>query len=214
MRKYSNSLLLSAAFIGLAGTPALAMNLDVAPSRSLSIQVAEANLDGAKNFVDNMAQKGIGFLGNQDLTEEQRTAEFRKLLNSSFDMATIGRFALGRNWKVATPAQQTEYQKLFKDMIVESYSRRFHEYNGQKLEVTGASADSNGDVLVSSSIVPPNGEAVKVDWRVRAGGGSYKVVDIVVEGVSMALTQRSDFASVIQRGGGNIDVLLQHLRQQ
>lgn len=192
-----------------AAMPAVAMDLRAAPRSTLVLSVA-ADTEAAKKFVDKMAQTGIGFLGNEGLTDEQRTAEFRKLLNNNFDMATIGRFALGRNWKTATPAQQAEYQKLFKNMIVEIYSRRFKEYNGQKLEVTGARADGDTDVIVSSSIIPPNGQKVSVDWRVR----NNKVVDILVEGVSMALTQRSDFASVIQRGGGSVEVLLEHLRQQ
>lgn len=212
MRHYSTSLLLTAAvfcFANVAGVQAA--NLSIAPARTLTVQVA-GDVEGAKSFINNMAQQGIGFLADQSLSEEQRKAEFRKLLNSSFDMATIGRFALGKNWKTATPAQQAEYQKLFKEMIVEVYSRRFNDYNGQKLEVTGATPDQNGDVVVNSSIIPPNGQTVKVDWRVRNKGNGYKVVDIIVEGVSMALTQRSDFDSVIQRGGGNVDVLLQHLR--
>lgn len=205
------------AFIGLSAVsaPVMAAPLDVAPQQTLAVSVADdASLEGAKKFIDSMAQRGIGFLGNETLTQEQRTAEFRTLLNSSFDMATIGRFALGRYWKSATPAQQTEYQKLFKSMIVSVYSRRFSDYKGEKMDVGGAIADQNGDVLVSSSIVPPNGQKVQVDWRVRAKGGGYKVVDIIVEGVSMALTQRSDFSSVIQSGGGDVEVLLQHLRQQ
>jgi phospholipid transport system substrate-binding protein len=192
-----------------AAAPAVAMDLRETPRGSLVVTVA-ANTEAAKSFVDKMAQTGIGFLGNEGLTDEQRTAEFRKLLNANFDMATIGRFALGRYWKTATPAQQTEYQKLFKTMIVKIYSRRFKDYNGQKLEVTAARADGETDVMVSSSIVPPNGQKISVDWRVR----NNKIVDILVEGVSMALTQRSDFASVIQRGGGNVDVLLEHLRAQ
>ncbi len=188
---------------------ALAMDLREMPRSTLAVTVA-ADTEAAKKFIDKMTQTGIGFLGNEGLSDEQRTAEFRKLLNSNFDMATIGRFALGRYWKTATPAQQSEYQKLFKTMIVKIYSRRFKDYNGQKLEITGARADGETDVMVSSSIIPPDGQKVSVDWRVR----NNKVVDILVEGVSMALTQRSDFASVIQRGGGNVDVLLQHLRQQ
>ncbi len=185
------------------------------PQQSLVVQATgERSVDGAKAFVDNMAMRGIGFLGNEQLTEEQRVAEFRKLLNSSFDMATIGRFALGRNWKVATPAQQAEYQKLFKEMIVKTYSRRFSDYKGQSLKVLSARTDGDNDVIVSSAIVPADGQEVSVDWRVRGKGGGYKIVDILVEGVSMALTQRSDFASVIQRGGGSIEVLLVQLRQQ
>ncbi len=211
MSRYYFPLLLGAALIGAPSS--YAMNLDAAPQHSLTVHVAaEANLEGAKGFIDSMAQRGIGFLGNEGLSEEQRAAEFRKLLNSSFDMATIGRFALGTNWKAATPAQQGEYQKLFKEMIVATYSRRFSDYKGQALEITGARADGT-DVIVSSAIVPTDGQKVKVDWRVR-NKGSYKVVDIMVEGVSMALTQRSDFASTIQRGGGSVEVLLEHLRQQ
>ncbi len=192
-----------------AAVPVSAMDLRETPRSTLALTIA-ADTESAKKFVDKMAQTGIGFLGNEGLSDEQRTAEFRKLLNANFDMATIGRFALGRNWKVATPAQQAEYQKLFKSMIVKIYSRRFKDYNGQKLEVTAARADGETDVIVSSSIIPPNGQKVSVDWRVR----NNKVVDILVEGVSMALTQRSDFASVIQRGGGSVEVLLEHLRQQ
>lgn len=187
----------------------------VAPQTALLVQVAnEKEVEAAKAFVDRMAQAGIGFLGNEALTEAQRKAEFRKLLNSSFDMDTIGRFALGRNWRTATSAQKAEYQKLFKAMIVSVYSRRFSDYKGEKLEVGSARIDGNNDVVVSSSIVPANGEKVQVDWRVRGKGGSYKVVDILVAGVSMALTQRSDFDSVIQRGGGNVEALLEHLRKQ
>jgi phospholipid transport system substrate-binding protein len=199
-----------------AGAPqAYSMNFEVAPQQNLLINVADdAKLEGAKNMITAMTQKGVSFLGDTSLNDEQRAAEFRKLLNENFDMAAIGRFALGRNWKTATPAQQTEYQKLFKDMIVKTYSRRFKEYNGQEVKVQSARADGETDIIVSSTIVPPSGPSVAVDWRVRQISGGYKVVDILVEGVSMALTQRSDFASVIQRGGGNIEVLLEQLRQR
>lgn len=168
-----------------------------------------ADLEGSKKFIDSMAQRGINFLADPNLSVDGRKAEFDKLLQTSFDTATIGKFALGTYWKTATPAQQTEYQKLFKSMIIEVYSKRFNEYKGQKIQVTGARADGDRDVLVSSTIIPPDGgDSVPVDWRVR----NNKVIDVIVAGVSMAVNQRSDFASVIQRGGGNVDVLLQHLR--
>jgi phospholipid transport system substrate-binding protein len=112
-----------------------------------------------------------------------------------------------------TSAQRTEYTASFKKMIVEVYSRRFSEYEGQKLEVRGSRPEGTADVLVKSAIVPPSGPEVAVDWRVRSSNGQYKVVDVIVEGVSMAVTQRADFASVIQRGGGDVEVLLAHLRQ-
>lgn len=170
--------------------------------------------EGAKNFIRSMGDRGINFLGNQSMSQSAKSAEFRSLLNESFDMATIGRFALGTYWKSATPAQQKEYMKLFNNMIVKVYSQRFSDYKGQKFEVKSVRKEGDKDHIVTSFIVPADGPQVQVDWRVRSKGGAYRVVDIIIEGVSMSMTQRSDFASVIQRGGGNVDALLTHLRQQ
>lgn len=198
----------------LAGFPAHAVTLDTMPARSAVIEVSGAKVDaGAQAFISNMAEKAISFLGNGSYSQTQKEGEFRKLLKNSFDMKTIGRFALGRYWGTATPQQQQEYMKLFEEMVVDVYAARFNEYQGQKLEVSGARPDGDKDTLVTSYIVAPTGgDKFKVDWRVRNKGGSYKVVDVIIEGVSMSLTQRSDFASVIQRGGGDMQALLVHLR--
>ena len=97
-------------------------------------------------------------------------------------------------------------------MVVKVYSDRFKEYKGQKFEVRGARPEGEKDVIVTSFILPEGGPEVQVDWRVRSKNGRFQVIDVIVEGVSMSVTQRSDFASVIQRGGGNVDVLLAHLQ--
>ena len=128
-------------------------------------------------------------------------------------MKTIGKFALGRYWRTATKAQKDEYLELFEDMIIETYARRFEEYQGQQIQVgTARSVGSNGDSLVQSSIISSGSPDVSVDWRVRKNGNTYQVIDVLVEGVSMSVTQRSEFSSIIQRGGGNIDALLEKLR--
>lgn len=173
-------------------------------------QVAE----GAKNFIIGMGDRGINFLGDQKMSQEAKKAEFGNLLNDSFDMNTIGRFSIGNYWNKATPAQQKEYLSLFNKMIVKVYSKRFSDYKGQKFDVRTARKEGAKDSIVTSFIVPSDGPEVRVDWRVRNKGGAYKVVDIIVEGVSMSQTQRADFASVIQRGGGKVEALLAYLRQQ
>ncbi len=189
---------------------AMAAAMD-APSRTSDLYVAVAATD-AKDFIVKMGDSAIGFLGNEGLSQAQKEAEFKKLLQGSFDMKTIGRFALGSYWNQASPAQQAEYLRLFEAMIVKVYSARFNEYKGQTLDVSAAKEDGK-DTLVTSYIVPQNGSKVRVDWRVRNKGSSYKIVDVIIEGVSMAMTQRSDFSSVIQRGGGNIEVLIDHLKK-
>lgn len=168
---------------------------------------------GAQRFIDNMAQKGLGFLADDSIDGEQKKREFAKLLNDTFDMKTIGRFSLGRYWRVSTAEQRREYLDLFNDMVIQVYSDRFSEYSGQTFETSGHRRESEKDTIVTS-YVSDDKTKVQVDWRVRHKNGHYKVVDVMVEGVSMSMTQRSDFSSVIQRGGGNVSVLLDHLRNQ
>lgn len=168
---------------------------------------------GAFDFVKSVTDRGLKFLADPAAAQPAKQAEFRALLDSSFDLTTIGRFVLGRYWNTATPAQQTEFQQLFRTMIVDTYSARFSEYKGQKLDVKAYRSIGKGDTLVNSFMVPANGgTTVPIDWRVRKEGSSYKIVDVIVSGVSMSVTQRSDFASVIQRGGGNVDALLNEMR--
>ncbi len=206
--------LISASSMATAAMPAVPSD-----AKASHILVAAASdqssvAEGAKNFIASMGDRGINFLGNPNMSQGAKTAEFRNLLNESFDMNTIARFSIGNSWKDMTPAQQQEYMTLFNKMIVNVYSRRFSEYRGQKFDVRTARKEGEKDFIVTSFIVPVDGPQVQVDWRVRNKGGAYKVVDILVEGVSMAMTQRSDFAGVIQGGGGNVDVLLSHLRTQ
>jgi phospholipid transport system substrate-binding protein len=170
--------------------------------------------EGARNFIDSMAGRAIEFLGDEAMSTDAKKNSFKKLLKDSFDMNTIGRFAMGRYWRSASPQQRDEYQKLFETMVVEVYSQRFSDYQGQRFEARTYRADGEKDTIVTSFIIPDQGSEIQIDWRVRYKDGKYKVIDIIVEGVSMSVTQRSDFSSVIQRGGGNVQVLIDHLREK
>lgn len=167
----------------------------------------------ARTFIDSVAARGIGFLSTDkaDLAEQRRL--FRVLLQDSFDLSTIGRFALGKYWRAATPAQRAEYQKLFEEMVIETYAARFSSYKGQKLTITSTKMVEDGDIMVGSKIVPIDGsENINVEWRVRPNGSTYKIVDIVIEGVSMAVTQRSDFSGLIGQKNGDITTLINYLK--
>ena len=190
-------------------------NITVKDSGFILVSTDKDRAESAKQFISNLAETGIGFLEDQTLSEDERKKEFRNVLKTNFDMKTIGRFALGRYWKTSSDEQKKEYLTLFENMVVDVYSRRFSEYNGEEFEVLSARPQGKKDAIVSSAIIPPSGPKISVEWRIRdKGNGTLKVIDIMVEGVSMSLTQRSDFASVIQRGGGNVDVLLSHLRTE
>jgi phospholipid transport system substrate-binding protein len=213
MKAFLGKMMVTSAALGLLVTPAIAGPYDLRTETSSSYTTIAATQTDAQQFIASMGDRGINFLGDEKMSQEAKQKEFKRLLNDSFDMNTIGRFALGTYWNSATPAQQKEYMKLFNDMIIRVYSKRFSDYKGQKFDVRSSQKQSEKDTLVTSYIVPNDGPEVRVDWRVRNKGGTYKVVDVVVEGVSMGQTQRSDFSSVIQRGGGKVEVLLDYLRK-
>lgn len=196
--------------------------LQIAMIVALSLFAVPAVAESAANseqvavdFVKATAEHGLTFLSQPNASTDQKKQEFKKLLNGSFDMDTIGKFAMGTYWRSATPAQQKEYLTLFRKMVVNVYAQRFGDYKGQKFEVKSARPVTGGDALVTSYIVPQDGgENIQVDWRVRNKSGSPKIVDVLVEGVSMSVTQRADFSSVIQQGGGGVDALLTNLRKR
>ena len=189
-------------------------NPDTPPlTTDISASQSSQTAQGAFKFVQSTAEAGLKFLSNPQSQQDEKRREFKKLLDNSFDLDTIGRFALGRYWNVATPAQQRDYLIQFRRMVVDVYASRFNDYKGQKFEAKSFRAISPTDTLVTSFIKPVDGSAdIQIDWRVRSKGNTYKIVDVLVSGVSMSVTQRSDFASVIQRGGGNVDVLINHLK--
>ena len=170
----------------------------------------------AQRFIESMAEEAVATLTATGLPREEQRARFRTLLRSYFDVPTIGRWVMGRYWRKATDEQRTEYLALFEALIVTTYAERFSQYSGEKLAVNRTlTNEESGDLLVFSRLVPPGGgEGVEVAWRVRGQTGNFVVVDVVVEGVSMGQTQRSEFASLIRRNGGKVEALLDELRRR
>ena len=157
----------------------------------------------AASFINDLVSDALKTLGNKQLSNDDRATRFRNLLDSDFDIPRIARFVLGRYWNEASEQDRQKFQKLFEEYIVRSYAKRFSEYSGEQVKVTGSRPESETSTLVQSQILRPNGAPpAKVDWRVRKDGAAFKIVDVDVEGVSMVLTQREEFSSVIQRSGG------------
>jgi phospholipid transport system substrate-binding protein len=168
----------------------------------------------AGTFVAQLAQDAINKLGTPDLGEEQRIERVRALFAEGFDIPLIARFVLGRYWRMATDAERTEYLNLFRELVVQTYARRFHEFVSARLRVLSVSRpNEDNDVVVAVEMQVQGKPPVRMDTRVRQGTG-YKIVDISIEGISMALTQRDEFASVIQRGGGRVEALLASMREK
>lgn len=172
--------------------------------------VAATPPEGAAKFVKWLADKALATLNTPGGNLEQREAAFQKLLREGFDLKLIGRFVLGRYWRTATPGQRDDFQRLFEEFVIKSYSYRLGGYKGENFTIISTRAAGEKDALVRTRIVRPSGPPITADWRVRAKGDRFRIIDVMVEGVSMAVTQRSEFAAVISRGG--FDGLLEALR--
>jgi phospholipid transport system substrate-binding protein len=129
-------------------------------------------------------------------------------------MPGIDRFVLGRYWKIATDSQKADFHKLFENLLVQSYAKTFAQYAGEKFQVSNARGNDDGSLLVNSQINRPNGDIIRLDWRIEDQSGTMQIADLLVEGVSLRTTHRSDIASAVQSNGGTVAGLLDALRQK
>jgi len=175
---------------------------------------AESFDAGAKRFIETLADKALSKQLIAAMNKDQQREHFRTLLNDHFAVKTIGRWVLGRYWRKATAAEHAEYLKLFENLIIRTYADRFSKLSVATLKVTDTATKGSKDTLVYSIFQEEGGQAIRVDWRLRARGGNFKIIDVMVEGISMGQTQRSEFASVIRANGGKVEGLLVELRKK
>ena len=166
-------------------------------------------------FIQDLGDQAIKIIADKQQASDQRNSKFTELLSTYFDLKTIGRFVIGRSWNAATPAQQAEYMDLFKALVIKNYGSRMTLYTGEGFEVIGIRPESEMDATVTSHITHPDGsQPTSIDWRVRQKDGKMGVIDVIVEGVSLSVTQRQEYAAVIQNNGGQIDGLLKAMRDE
>lgn len=167
-----------------------------------------------KLFIKNISEKAIAVIQQTEGAPSERRQSFRDLFNTTFDVSRISRFTLGRYWNRAAVTEREEYQALFVDFLVESYASRITGYNGETLSIEKATPKKKGDVVVRSHLLRPGQESIRLDWRLRNQDGNWLVVDIIAEGISLALTHRSEFASVIRKHGGDVSGLIDLMRNR
>jgi phospholipid transport system substrate-binding protein len=173
---------------------------------------ANASPDSARAFITQLGKETVDALQKSD-SPAQKAAKMEDILRRGFDFQTIGRFVVGRYWNTASEQQRNDYLKAFSDFVAKSYSRRLAEeatING--FNITNLRDLGDGDALVQTAITRPGGAPLNYEWRVRDSGGTVKIVDVVVEGVSLLVTQRADFTSVASQSG--MDGLIKSLRDK
>ena len=186
--------------------------LAAAPLFAASGAATKASPDSARAFITQLGKETVDVLQKSD-PPPQKAAKMEDILRRGIDFQTIGRFVLGRYWNTASPQQREAYLQAFSDFVAKSYSRRLAEeatING--FNITNMRDLGEGDVLVQTAITRPSGAPLNYEWRVRDSGGTVKIVDVVVEGVSLLVTHREDFTSVAGQSG--VDGLIKSLRDK
>lgn len=193
--------------------PLIALIIAVAPAR------ADQHLAPSSEFIRSLAERAITTLTTEGQTTEIRRDQFRDLFREGFAINGIARFVLGRYWRRASEDDRIEYLALFEDVIVNTWADRFSSYSGEKFTVQNAvdapsAHEAERVAIVRSLFFSDPQTPIRIDWRVASRGDIYKITDVMVEGISMANTQRDEFASVIRNNSGQIDALLEILRKK
>ncbi len=156
---------------------------------------------GAIQHIQLLGEQAFGALQRNDMSLEKRETILADILSRGFDLPLVARFVLGRYWRPATPEQRDSYVELFGQFVIKSYSRRIGGFAGSSFDIVGADPIGKSDFLVTTILRRKSGPSFKAGWRVRLIDDKHKIIDVIVEGISMAVTQRQEFAAVLKRNG-------------
>lgn len=191
------SMLLVAAFLGLGA------------QRAAAAQKVDQN--GARKVVREAVDQVLAVMARKDLSIQERRSLIEDIAFERFDFDTMARLVLKRDWRRFTPEQRGQFVKEFRKYLAASYGTRVERYHQEKVDITGDRIEPRGDVTVMTRIKGGPADGIEMDYRMREREGKWKVIDVVIEGVSLVQNFHSQFAGVISNGGP--DELLRKLKE-
>jgi phospholipid transport system substrate-binding protein len=174
---------------------------------------ADAVSEG-QQLIRSMGDTVIAIVSNRAMPKAQREERFRQIYRANFDHAIIAASVMGPAWKSASPEARQEYLGVFETYISKVYAAQLSTYSGEKFDVTKGEPDGNGSTIESRIVDSKSGRIVDIKWRVRPTEGKMKVRDVLIENISMAQTQRREFAAVLQQRGGKAEGLIAAIREK
>ena len=155
-----------------------------------------------RDVVQSTSDQVLAVLAEKDLSKQERRDKVRAIVLRSVDFETLSRLVLARNWTRFSPAQQQEFMQEFQDHLAATYGRRLDDYRNEKVAIVGDRQEPNGDWTVRTKILRGGGSNdINVDYRLRQSNGEWKVIDFIVEEVSMVANFRSQFQDIVASGG-------------
>ena len=187
--------------LGLAAAGALASF--GGPARAQATAQAQALVTGLSGELTQLVNSGR--------SDSQILSSFETILAKYADLTAIGASVLGPPWRSASSAQKQAFVKAFSHYLSQRYGKQFREYKSAQIKVTGAKDGGRVGVLVNSQVLRPGQETVNVDWQISSQSGSPKVVNLVIEGVSLLASERAEMGAMLDSAGGSLDKLIANL---
>lgn len=168
----------------------------------------------AGEFLESMTHDVFGKLDDPSLSQSEKEQELRSVFRQNFDVPAISRFVLGKHWSKASTAQRQNFVDAFEDMNTRQFLAMVGKFSEEMFSIVKVQKnDAKPNLsMVSTKIAQPEGEPVSAVWRIQSNDGQYKILDIVVEGVSMVITLRNEYGAVVRTEG--VDGLIADMRER
>jgi len=180
----------------------------------LGLALMGATVEGMRprQLIEETADQVLVILRDPDKTKDQRIALLEDIAYERFDFTTMSRLVLGRNWKKLSTEQQPEFVEQFTQYLANDYGKRIDRFDDQEIIFLGEREEPRGDVTVMTKIVDQASGDSEIDYRMRRGDDGWRIIDVVIEGISLVANFRDQFREVLSREGPA--GLLERLREK
>lgn len=166
----------------------------------------------AADFVKQTGDQLVAVVNGPGSAQDKRQ-KLTQIIDQTVAVSEIAKFCLGRFWRQATPAQQQRYMNLFHEVLVTNITSKLGDYKGVAFTM-GRTAPDGDNVAVGTTVTRPNNPPTDVRWVITNAGSAPKIIDVIAEGTSLRLTQRSDYASYLSHNNDNIGALINAMQHQ
>ena len=168
-----------------------------------------------KDFVNELVNDAISKLADINLNKDQKSTFIEKVALENVDINALGLYTLGELRKSSNKNDILNYQKSFKKYFLKSLTSRLSDYSSSEFEILGDDKKSPNYTIVNSKITPNDGGAeIKIDWRIYTKNPDKPLIrDLIVEGLSLARTQKEEFASILSSNNNDIQILIEKLNE-
>jgi len=171
------------------------------PTAVLAADAPAGDGSGPRATVQSTTSQVIAVLANGGLSVDQKRHKVEEIVYAEVDFETLSRLVLARNWSQLSEAQQKQFMEEFRQNLSATYGRNVESYKNEKVRIIEDHAEPRGDWTVRTKIVRNGSDDINVDYRLRQINGTWKIIDIIIENVSLVANFRSQFQEIMSNGG-------------